>query len=159
MNTATTAPHDFDFLTGRWSVRHRRALDFLDPGQGWEEFDGVTEGGTHFGGAAHFDEITIPGKGYSGLTLRLFNRATEEWSLYWADSRTGLLYPPVTGRFGEDGTGEFFGDDEHEGRPVRVRFRWSGISESTARWEQAFSVDGEQGWVTNWVMEFRRCEA
>ena len=30
------------------------------------------------------------------------------------------------------------------------------ISASTARWEQAFSVDGERTWVTNWVMEFAR---
>ncbi|MFI6938391.1 hypothetical protein ACIBI4_03880 [Streptomyces sp. NPDC050418] len=147
--------YDFDFLTGRWTVRHRKALDFLNPeAAGWQEFDSVTEGGTHFGGAAHFDEITMPD--YTGLTLRLFDRETGEWSLYWADSRTGKLYPPVTGRFGEDGTGQFFGDDRHEGKPVRVRFVWSGISTSSARWEQAFSVDGGLTWITNWVMEFSR---
>jgi hypothetical protein len=27
-----------------------------------------------------------------------------------------------------------------------VRFIWSGISEATAHWEQAFSIDGGQIW-------------
>jgi hypothetical protein len=52
--------------------------------------------------------------------------------------------------------GEFYGDDTHEGRQVRVRFVWSGVSPGGARWEQAFSVDGGQTWVTNWTMDFSR---
>jgi hypothetical protein len=78
------------------------------------------------------------------------------WSLNWSSSRSGKLFPPVVGRFGPDGRGEFHGDDTHDGKDVRVRFVWSGISPTTARWEQAFSVDGEKTWVTNWVMEFAR---
>lgn len=66
----------------------------------------------------------------------------------------------MTGRFGPDGRGEFYGDDTHDGKDVRVRYVWSGISDTTARWEQAFSVDGdrngERTWVTNWVMDFTR---
>ena len=50
----------------------------------------------------------------------------------------------------------FYADDQHEGRPVRCRFIWSDISATTARWEQAFSVDGEQTWETNWIMDFTR---
>jgi hypothetical protein len=44
-----------------------------------------------------------------------------------------------------------------------VRNRWrtdflglADITPDSARWEQAFSVDGEQTWVTNWIMEFTR---
>ncbi len=59
------------------------------------------------------------------------------------------------GRF-EDGVGTFLGDDELHGRPIRVRFLWSGISAQAARWEQAFSGDGGATWETNWVMDFRR---
>lgn len=55
-----------------------------------------------------------------------------------------------------DGAGIFYGDDTHDGRLVRVRFIWSHITPTSARWEQAFSVDGEQTWETNWVMEFTR---
>ncbi len=58
----------------------------------------------------------------------------------------------MTGRF-VDGRGEFTSDEEWDGVPVRVRFLWTGISETTARWEQAFSRDGGDTWLPNWVME------
>ena len=80
---------------------------------------------------------------------------TEEWTIYWANSSTGRLEPPVTGRF-VDGRGEFSGDDTHEGMPVRVRYVWSEITPSSARWEQAFSVDEGETWETNWIMELAR---
>ncbi|MGW7367083.1 hypothetical protein ACWGI8_27535 [Streptomyces sp. NPDC054841] len=148
--------HGFDFLTGHWDVRNRRLLDFLDPDSGWEEFDGTTVGRTHFGGAAHFDEIVFPAKGFSGLTLRLYDPEREEWSLNWSSSRTGRLDPPVVGRFGPDGTGVFHGRDSYAGKDVVVRFVWSGITDTTARWEQAFSVDDGGTWLTNWVMDFTK---
>lgn len=146
---------DFDFLTGTWDVANRRLDTWLCGSDTWEEFPGVTTGISLFGGGAHVDEIVFPTLGSRGLTLRLYDPARGEWSLYWAASRDGLLQPPVTGRF-SDGAGEFFGDDEYAGRPVRVRYRWSGISATTARWEQAFSVDGEASWETNWVMDMTR---
>jgi hypothetical protein len=40
--------------------------------------------------------------------------------------------------------------------PVRVRYRWSHITPTSARWEQAFSPDAGKTWETNWMMEFRR---
>jgi hypothetical protein len=61
----------------------------------------------------------------------------------------------VVGRF-SGGRGEFYGDDTHEGTPIRVRYIWSDITPTSARWEQAFSVDGEKTWETNWIMEFTR---
>jgi hypothetical protein len=61
------------------------------------------------------------------------------------------------GRF-ENGRGEFYGDDEDRGRPVRVRFIWSKIASSSAQWEQAFSLDQGQTWETNWIMEMTRID-
>ena len=87
--------------------------------------------------------------------MRLLDQKTLEWSIYWADSKTGRLFPPVVGRF-EDGRGDFYGTDEHEGRPIRAHFIWSGITPTAARWEQEFSVDGGITWESNWVMEFQR---
>jgi hypothetical protein len=55
-----------------------------------------------------------------------------------------------------DGRGEFYGDDTHDGKPVRVRFIWSGITADSAHWEQAFSVDDGGTWVTNWHMDLTR---
>ncbi|MCX4766220.1 hypothetical protein OG562_35635 [Streptomyces sp. NBC_01275] len=183
-----SGPHDFDFLHGDWEVRHRRRTDFLDPGGDWEEFPATTRCLPFFDGAANVDEIDMPYLGTRGLTLRLFDRESGQWSLNWASSGSGRLFPPVIGGFdgtdgtgdedgsdGSDGTGdeegsaekkgvlqqggirgEFYGDDTHDGKDVRVRFVWSGISATTARWEQAFSTDGGETWLTNWVMDFTR---
>jgi hypothetical protein len=146
---------DFGFLTGTWDVANRWRTDFLDAESPWEEFPGVANASVHFDGAASFDEVDFPTKGFAGLTLRLYDPQREHWSLYWASRRTGILFPPVTGRF-TNGRGEFYGDDTHEGKRVRVRFVWSGITEDSAHWEQAFSADGGQTWVTNWTMELTR---
>ncbi|MEV6194670.1 hypothetical protein AB0M19_20020 [Streptomyces sp. NPDC051920] len=153
------AAHDFDFLHGDWDVANRRRTDFLDPDSAWEEFPAFSRCWSLFDGAANIDEIDVPIQGWTGLTLRLFDLETELWSLNWSSSRSGRLFPPVFGRFGPDGRGEFHGDDTHDGKDVRVRFVWSGISETTARWEQAFSLDGENTWLTNWTMDFTRRKA
>jgi hypothetical protein len=147
--------NDFDFLIGDWDVANRRLVDFLDGDSGWEEFPGASRASRHFGGAANFDEIDFPTKGTAGLTIRLYDPERELWSLYWAGKSTGTLFPPVTGRFA-GGRGEFSGEDSYHGKPVGVRFVWSGITADAARWEQAFSVDGGSTWLTNWVMDLTR---
>ncbi len=150
-----SSPHDFDFFHGDWQVRNRRRTDFLDPDSGWEEFPATSRCRPLFDGAANLDEIDMPHLSAKGATLRLFDRQTERWSLNWASSVSGTLFPPVFGRF-EGERGEFYGDDTHDGKDVRVRFVWSGVSATSARWEQAFSVDDGQTWLTNWIMEFTR---
>ncbi|MGW1766783.1 hypothetical protein ACWCQL_22270 [Streptomyces sp. NPDC002073] len=153
---ATPAPgRDFDFLVGTWEVANRWRTDFLDGSSDWEEFPAVSRVSGHFGGAASFDEIEFPTKGFAGLTLGLYDPATGDWSLHWASRRTGTLFPPVVGRF-EDGRGVFYGEDTHDGLPVRVRFVWSRITATSALWEQAFSVDGGTTWLTNWTMALTR---
>ncbi|MBM0234336.1 hypothetical protein JNW91_22325 [Micromonospora sp. STR1_7] len=147
---------DFDFFVGTWNVVNRRLRERLVGSDEWEEFAGVSVAHGFFGGGGHFDEITFPTKGFSGATLRIFDPATGQWSIYWMNSGRGELeQPPVVGRF-VDGVGRFYADDQHEGRPVRCRFIWSDISATTARWEQALSTDGERTWETNWTMTFSR---
>ena len=155
--TTTTGAGDFDFLVGTWDVTSRRLVKPLTGSTEWDSHPAISVSpGKLFDGGANFDEIVFPTKGFRGLTLRLYDVERAEWSLYWASSRDGRLTPPVIGRFGTDGTGEFFGDDFHDDVPIRCRYLWSGISATTARWEQAYSADGEQTWETNWVMEFSR---
>jgi hypothetical protein len=150
-----SSPHDFDFFHGDWQVHNRRRTDFLDPDSDWEEFPATNRCRPLFDGAANVDEIDMPYLAAKGATLRLFDHERGQWSLNWASSRTGTLFPPVFGRFDGD-RGEFYGDDTHDGKDVRVRFVWSDVSDTGARWEQAFSLDGGGTWLTNWVMEFTR---
>lgn len=145
---------DFDFLIGSWRVANRRLRERLVGCTDWEEFDATSQAWPLLAGGANIDEFRFP-DGSSALTLRLHEPATGQWSLYWATSGYGVLLPPVRGSF-VNGVGTFFGDDEHAGTPVRVRYIWSGITPTAARWEQAFSVDGEQSWETNWVMQLQR---
>lgn len=147
--------NDFDFLHGEWTSRQRKLVKWLVGSDEWDEFPAESTCHGFFDGAGSFDEIAFPTKGHAGATIRMFNPDKQEWSIYWVDSRTGTLQPPVFGSF-TDGVGTFYGDDEHQGTPVKVRYIWSKITPTAAQWEQAFSVDSGQSWETNWVMEFTR---
>jgi hypothetical protein len=146
---------DFDFLLGRWDVTNRRLKRLFAGSEDWDEFPASSDCRSLLEGTANMDEIDAPARGLHGMTLRLFDPERQEWSLYWANSRTGVLFPPVVGGFSE-GRGDFYGDDTHEGRPIRVHYIWSMITPTSARWEQAFSADSGQSWETNWIMEFGR---
>lgn len=145
---------DFDFLIGDWKVANRRLKQRLAGSSEWEEFEATSVVWSLLDGGANIDQITFA-DGTSALTLRLFQPHTGQWSLNWATSSEGSLFPPVVGSFA-DGKGLFYGDDTHDGTPVRVRFIWSEITPTSARWEQAFSADSEQSWETNWIMELKR---
>ena len=96
--------------------------------------------------------------GFIGMSFRFFDAVSRRWSIYWADSRRcGVLDPPVFGTFDGD-VGVFEGEDTFCGRPILVRFYWSGVTTPTPRWEQSFSADGGASWEPNWVMEFTPAE-
>ena len=148
---------DFDFLVGRWSVKSRRLRDVLVGSDEWIEFEGSTVCHSFFDGAGSWDEISFPDQGFKGTSFRLLDRATGDWFIYWANSVTGRIFPPTIGRFA-DGRGDFYGDDDEAGKPIRVHFTWSNITPSSAVWEQEFSADGGATWERNWVMEFTRID-
>lgn len=147
--------NDFDFLQGKWNVANRRQDKLLAGSTNYVEFPGHHEGGRHLDGMVSFDEVTFPTLGTKGATMRVFDPEAEEWSIYWVSSRTGRLEPPVVGRF-VNGVGVFVGDGLYEGRPIKVRFTWSGITATSARWQQELSDDDGQTWELNWVMEFSK---
>jgi hypothetical protein len=149
---------DFDFYFGCWHVRNERLRERLAGSNDWEEFDAAQECRPIIGGFGNIDDfVTDWGGGFRGMTLRLFNRQSKQWSIYWSSSRSGVLEPPVVGVF-RDGIGIFEGDDTHNGRPVRARFTWSHITSTSARWEQALSVDNGATWETNWRMQMTRVD-
>ncbi|MEU5381942.1 hypothetical protein ABZ359_41710 [Streptomyces sp. NPDC005968] len=148
--------NDFDFLHGLWDVANRRRTSPLDTGPAtWTEFPGHAVVRPLFGGAGNIDEITFPTLGRQGVTLRLFDRKTERWTIHRADSRTGRLDPPLVGGFADD-RGDFHGEDTYDGRPIRVHFTWYRLGTDTARWEQEFSADDGRTWELNWIMNLTR---
>ncbi len=156
-STKVIGAHDFDFLFGSWHIVNERLTSRLSNANEWERFEAFQDCRPILGGMGNIDDFrpTWPGhEGFEGVSLRLFNPATERWSIYWMDT-SGELQPLVVGRF-VDGVGEFFGDDQHQGKPVLVRFRWSDIAADSARWEQAFSTDRGETWETNWIMTLTR---
>ena len=151
------AGRDFSFQTGRWRVRHRKLKARLAGATDWIEFDGTCDAWELLGGAGNVDDhwLDDPSGAYRAATFRRRDPASGDWSIWWLDPRFPAVDPPVHGRFAH-GVGTFLGEGEHQGRPIKVRFVWSDITPTSARWEQAFSADGGASWETNWVMQFAR---
>jgi len=148
---------DFDFWFGSWDVRNRWLRRRLAGSDDWEEFDATVVARPLLDGVGNEDEFrTDHAGGFIGMSFRFFDPERRRWSIYWADSRRpGELDPPVFGTFSGD-VGLFEGEDVYRGRPILVRFAWSGVTTPTPRWEQSFSDDGGRTWETNWVMDFAR---
>jgi hypothetical protein len=153
-NLPTGDIRDFDFLMGRWSGKNRRLKVRGAGGAEWDEFPGVNRTRQYMGGMVNVGEIDFPTKGWSGVTVRAFNPATRQWSIYWISSKKGVLDPSQVGGF-TGNRGEFYGEDVDDGRPVKVRYLWIKTGPDTAHWEQAFSYDGHT-WETNWTAELVR---
>ena len=147
---------DFDFFFGNWNFVNRRLKKRWVGSSDWETFPAslVCEG--RMGGVVNLDEGVFPTKGWSGMTVRVFNLATKQWALYWINSSKGEMFSPVIGGFTGD-RGEFYGDDTDDGKPIIVRFTWQRLGPNAAHWEQAFSLDGKQ-WETNWTIEHKRAK-
>jgi len=158
VTTDAAVSHDFDFLFGSWRSHNHFLNGRLRGSQDWIDFDGTLEAEPLLNGLGNIDRYAAVRSGHTvlGTTLRLFNPATQEWSLYWADNvRAGILQPPIVGKFRGD-IGEFFGDEEVDGRKVLCRFRWTRTNPDAPIWEQAFSADGGKTWETNWIVTFAR---
>lgn len=154
------AVHDFDFMVGSWKIHNHFLEGRLRGSTTWIEYDAQYDLQLLLDGLGNIDRYTAVGEGHTinGMTLRLFNPSTGEWSLYWADNvRAGILQPPMIGKFHGD-VGEFFGDEEVNGKKVLCRFRWLRGNLNSPQWEQAFSADGGKTWETNWIMVFTREE-
>ncbi len=150
--------HDFDFEVGTWNIHLSRLLHPLTGSKEWEQFDGTTTTQKVWGGRACLEqfEADSPTAGHlEGLTLRLYNPQSHQWSLYWATSKAGTLSVPTVGEF-KDGVGEFYDQEPINGRMVLVRFIWSKITPRSAHFEQSFSADGGKTWEVNWITDQTR---
>ena len=145
--------HDFDFEVGTWKIHLKRLDHRLVGSTNWVEFDGTSVTRKVWDGRAQLEEFETdsPTGGHiEGLTLRLYDPQTHQWSLYWATSKSGAMGPPTIGEF-KNGRGEFFDQETFNGRAIFVRFVISDITPNSCRFEQAFSDDGGKTWEVNWI--------
>lgn len=151
--------HDFDFMKGTWKAHLKRLSNPLTGSTTWVEFEGTQVTQNVWGGLATFDEFTVDSPAtrthIQGLTLRLYNPKSHQWSLYWSSAKDGTMGPPAVGQF-HNGRGEFFDQEEYQGRQILVRYVWSDITANSARFEQSFSVDGGKTWEPNWISTLTR---
>ncbi|KZB80239.1 hypothetical protein AVL48_14235 [Amycolatopsis regifaucium] len=149
---------DFDWEVGTWRSTVRVLAEPLSgtPDE-WLRFTGTSVVKPLLDRRANVLEFQVSGPNgrIDALNLRLYEPQAQRWSLTFVNMRDGLLTPAVYGGF-RDGTGEFFGDDQYDGRPIKVRFRIFRPSVDEARFEQAFSADGGTTWETNWSAVDRR---
>lgn len=149
--------HDFDFHIGVWKTRIKRLKNPLTGSKEWMDFSGTITTSKVWQGRANLEEIEIDGPtGHlEGLTLRLYNPESHQWYLYWANSKVGTLGTPSVGEF-KNGRGDFYSQDQLNGRTILVRHTFSDITPNSCHFEQAFSDDGGNTWEANWVASLTR---
>jgi hypothetical protein len=148
---------DFDFELGAWKIHLKRLLKPLTGSNTWVEFDGTSVTRKVWDGRSQLEEFKTVGTTgpVEGLTLRLYNPESRQWSLYWANRKNAMMGVPTVGEF-KNGQGEFFDQETFNGRTILVRYVWSGITPNSAHFEQSFSDDGGNTWEVNWVTDQTR---
>jgi hypothetical protein len=149
--------HDFDFEVGRWATHVKRLQHPLSGSTSWVDYDGTTVGTSVLAGKGVLIELSMDGAAghFDGLSLRLYNPESHQWSLNFANAASGVMTTPTIGEF-KDGRGEFYDQETLNGRAILVRFVISGITKNSIHFEQAFSDDGGKSWETNWIADDTR---
>ena len=144
--------HDFDFEIGTWKTHVSRLVKPLTGSTTWVELEGTSVVRKLLDGRANLVELDVSGPSgrIQGLSLRLYEPTSRQWSIRFASAADGELGLPTIGAF-RNGRGEFYNQEVFAGRAVLVRNVWSEISAERCRFEQAFSDDGGKTWEVNWI--------
>jgi hypothetical protein len=144
--------HDFDFEIGTWKTQLRRLQRPLTGSTTWVEYEGTSVVRKVLDGRANLVELKVAGPAgrIEGLSLRLYNPESRQWSLNFANISSGVLTTPSIGEF-KDGRGEFYNQDTLNGRSILVRFVITKVTDDSYRFEQSFSGDGGKTWEANWI--------
>src|SRR6185436_7624140 len=109
---ARDGQHDFDFEIGTWTTRLSRLLRPLTGSTTWVQYEGTSVVRKVWDGRANLLELNVDGPAghVEGLSLRLYNPDSRQWSLNFSNIRGGTLSPPTIGEF-KNGRGEFFSQE------------------------------------------------
>lgn len=149
---ADDAAHAFDSHIGTWHTSLKRLKDPLTHSTTWLAYEGTTTVRKVLHGRANLVELEVAGEAgrIDGVSLRLYDPRSGQWTLNYANLADGTLATPSIGRF-EGARGEFYNDEKYGGRDVRVRFVIEPQGPDVIRFEQAFSIDGGRTWEVNWI--------
>lgn len=144
--------HDFDFEIGTWKTKLKRLMNPLTGSTTWVEYEGTTVVRKVWDGRANLVELDVSGLSgrIEGLSLRLYNPESHQWSLNFSNVKGGVMTTPTIGEF-KNGRGEFYSQETLDGRAILVRFVISDITPNSCHFEQAFSDDGGKTWEVNWI--------
>jgi hypothetical protein len=150
---------DFDFIIGQWQVKNRKLKERLCQCDEWIEFDGTFESRFILNGLGNMDEMKVKNDDmdFCGLSIRIYNPLSREWTIYWADNHHPEqgVKPQVTGRF-KNKVGTFYGEEMYNNKLISMRFIWESISADHASWSQAYLDGTNESWEINWTMDFYR---
>jgi hypothetical protein len=151
---------DFDFEIGMWKTKLKVLKNPLSGSTTWNEYEGTTNVIGVCDNRSNLVELNVKGLAgqITGVSLRLFNPKTNQWSLNFANIRDGNLVIPSIGSF-KDGRGEFFNEDTFDGKKIIVRFVISAITPNSCHFEQAFSADNGKTWEINWIADDTRIKS
>jgi hypothetical protein len=151
---------DFDFEIGKWKTKLKVLKNPLSGSKTWVEYEGTSNVIAICNGSSNLVELDVKSSTGQivGVSLRLFNPKTNQWSLNFANIRDGNLAIPSIGSF-KDGRGEFFNEDTFDGKKILVRFVISAITPNSCHFEQAFSTDNGKTWEVNWIADDTRIKS
>ena len=150
--TPPDGQHDFDFEIGTWHTHLTRLQHPLTGSTTWLDYDGTSAIRKIWNGRANLVELEVDGPtGHiEGLSLRLYNPQSREWSLNFASSAQGTMSVPTIGEF-KNNRGEFYDQEPFNNRAILVRNVFEDITANSYRFEQSFSDDGGKTWELNWI--------
>lgn len=150
--------HDFDWEIGAWNTRLRVLRHEPNGTATWVTYEGTSRVVPIWNCRADLVELDATGPGHrhiQAINLRLYDPQSRQWSLNFANLRSGVLSVPTIGGF-RHGVGTFYDQEPIEGREVLVRNVWSRITKHSAHFVQSISDDGGRTWHPNWIADDTR---
>lgn len=158
--SATSSENDFNFLQGKWKVHNRMLKTRLANSDEWIEFQAELHMKKTLNGFGNLENFYSNNNEtpFEGMAIRLFNKETRLWKIYWIDSNGMTMdEKPVTGSF-ENKVGKFYANDIFNGKEIIVLYQWDATNSEHPKWSQAFSTDNGKTWEWNWKMELTKIE-
>jgi hypothetical protein len=147
----------FNFEFGTWRTHYRILRERLAGSHDWYDCYGTSVVRPFWDGSGNLEDgdLKCPKRYIGGMTLRLYDTRTHQWTLWWGTKELGVSPPQQIGHFDANGIGRFYAYDTWKGTPIINRFQWTRVK-GNPHFEQAFSTDHGKTWEVNWTTDYVR---